>query len=157
MTIPTPEQLETWTGHEAIDKNEKTIGKITDVYIDELSGKPEWIAVNTGLFGTRVSFAPLAGAQQTETAIKVAHDKSTIKDSPNIEANGELSMEEESRLFRHYGMRYDDDAGSVSVTEDVTPQMARRRLRRRDEAAVDYVDLDKDSLKHDEQKLKTNG
>ncbi len=157
MTPPTPEQLETWIGHAAVDKNGKTVGQIADVYTDDVSGKPEWIAVHTGLFGTRISFVPLAGAVQTESTIKVAHEKATVKDSPNIEPDGQLSVEEESRLYRHYGLRYSQDSGAVSVGQDVTPGMARTRLHRRDAAAVDFINLDEDSIAEDKHNVDTQG
>lgn len=155
MLPPTPEQLETWIGHQAIDKDDKSVGKIADVYIDDRTGKAEWIAVHTGLFGTRISFVPLAGAVQTESSVKVAHDKSTIKDSPNIDPDGHLSIEEEARLYRHYGLRYNDESGSISVGEDITPEVARRRLRRRDEAAIDFIDLDEESIAQDRRNVDT--
>jgi hypothetical protein len=38
------------------------IGKITDIYDDPQTGKPEWATVSTGLFGTKSNFVPLADA-----------------------------------------------------------------------------------------------
>ena len=48
---------------DAIDTDGEKIGTIFDVYIDNDTGQPEWLAITTGLFGTNVSFAPLAGAR----------------------------------------------------------------------------------------------
>ncbi len=62
--------------------------------------EPEWLAVSTGLFGSRVSFVPLAEAQRDGDDIRVPYSKDQVKDSPNAEADGALSQDEESRLYR---------------------------------------------------------
>ena len=42
--------------------------------------------------------------------------KEQAKDAPSVDdADGEISEEEEARLFRHYGVEY-TDAGSVTAT-----------------------------------------
>ena len=46
----------------AVDPDGDKIGTIFDVYLDNDTDQPEWLAVNTGLFGSKVSFVPIAGA-----------------------------------------------------------------------------------------------
>lgn len=142
--MPTPEQLELWIGRDMVDRTDDKVGRVADVYLDEVSGAPEWIAVVTGLFGRRISFVPLAGASEVGDQIKVAHEKSLIKDSPNIEHDGELSREDEERLYRHYGLPFDSprNSGATSVATEITPEMARTRLRKSERAAVDFIDLE---------------
>jgi uncharacterized protein (TIGR02271 family) len=104
--MPTTEDIKAWRGHEARGSDGDKLGKIEDIYLDEQTGKPEWMAVKTGLFGGRVSFVPLAQARLDGDAVTVPYDKATIKDAPHAEADGQLSQPEEADLYRHYGLDY---------------------------------------------------
>ena len=53
-----------WEGRTLKDRNGDKIGKIDALYVDQETDKPEWALVNTGLFGTKSSFVPLAGASE---------------------------------------------------------------------------------------------
>ncbi len=44
----------------------------------------------------------------------MAHEKDLVKDAPNIDPDGELSTEEERRLYEHYGRGDYDDWGPDS-------------------------------------------
>jgi uncharacterized protein (TIGR02271 family) len=114
------------------------IGSIEDIYADRQTGRPEWLAVSTGLFGTRLSFVPLAEAQSTGDEVRVPYDKSQVKDAPNVDPDGELSQAEESQLYAHYGLDYSEsrsDSGlpegsSGEPTGDVDVDDASRRFGR---------------------------
>ncbi len=90
-------------GRNAVDPDGDKIGSIFDVYVDNDTGQPQWLAISTGLFGTKVSFAPLAGASLVGDDVYVAYTKSHVKDAPRAEADGQLSPEEEDELYAHYG------------------------------------------------------
>jgi uncharacterized protein (TIGR02271 family) len=118
--MATLEDVKTWRGREAVGPDGEKVGKIDDIYLDRQSGEPEWAAVKTGLFGTNVSFVPLEGASESGDAIRLNYDKATVKDAPNVEADGELSPEEERRLYEHYGRDFGDwDDTSEDRTEPV--------------------------------------
>jgi uncharacterized protein (TIGR02271 family) len=106
--MATLEDVKTWRGREAVGPDGDKIGKIDDIYLDRQSGEPEWAAVKTGLFGTNVSFVPLEGASASDDAVRLSYDKATVKDAPNVDADGELSPEEERRLYDHYGRDFGD-------------------------------------------------
>jgi len=99
----TLEDVQAWRGQDVVDRDGDKVGKLEDIYLDRESGQPEWVAVKTGLFGNKVTFVPLDGADPGEGGVRVAYDKATIKDAPNIDADGRLSSEEERRLYDHYG------------------------------------------------------
>jgi uncharacterized protein (TIGR02271 family) len=101
--MPTLEDVKTWRGREVIGSDGEKIGKVEDIYLDRQSGEPEWAAVKGGLFGTKISFVPLVDASPTGEELRVPYDKATVKDAPKIDADGELSPQEEERLYRHYG------------------------------------------------------
>ncbi len=105
----------TLIGRTALDRVDSKVGTISDVYVDDQTGQPSWLTVNTGLFGTKVHFVPLAGAQIHEDDVIVAFDKGLIKDAPSVDPDGNLSPDEEAALYTHYG--FTDDAGTARPTE----------------------------------------
>jgi uncharacterized protein (TIGR02271 family) len=126
--MPTIEDVQTWRGQTLVDRDHDKIGEITDIYLDRQSGEPEWLAVKTGLFGSNVSFVPLAEAQTHEGHVHVPYEKAQVKDAPNVDADGELSPEEERRLYEHYGRDfgdYDDDAGTTGRGDADAPAVGR--------------------------------
>ena len=97
-----------WIGRTAFDPNGDKVGKIESIYYDDETGRPEWVAVRTGLFGYRATFAPIAGSNQHGLDLQLAYDKDTVKDAPNCEVDGQLSEDEERRLFSHYQLEWDN-------------------------------------------------
>ena len=109
-----------WRGREVVDNDGDKIGTVEELYYDRDSNDPEWLAVKTGLFGTNVSFVPVQGAQPSGEQVRVPFSKSHVKDAPNMEADGELSPDEERRLYGHYELAYTDtaeDYGGRPATE----------------------------------------
>ncbi len=83
------------------------IGKVSQVFLDDQTGNPEWVTVTTGLFGTAESFVPLSQGSVRGDQIVVPYDKSTVKGAPRVEdSNGHLSESEETELYRYYGLDY---------------------------------------------------
>ena len=99
-------ELSGWKGLDVVDPSGDKIGALEDVYLDEQTDQPEWLAVRTGLFGRRISFVPIAEAQATGDAVAVPYTKEQVKDAPNSEPDGLLSEEEEARLYEYYGLSY---------------------------------------------------
>ncbi|HKJ12259.1 MAG TPA: PRC and DUF2382 domain-containing protein [Ornithinimicrobium sp.] len=109
-------------GGVVVDREGDKVGKISEVYLDDDSGRPEWVTAKTGLFGGADTFVPLAGAEEGDNEVRAAHDKATIKDAPRTEAaDGHLSPEQEQELYRHYGLERrgsDDDVSSRRDGQD---------------------------------------
>lgn len=80
------------------------VGSIGQIYVDLSTGEPSWVTVRTGLFGMSESFVPLEGATDNGKDIMVNYDKDTVKDAPRIDADRDLSPDEEETLYAHYGM-----------------------------------------------------
>jgi len=108
------EAYEQWEGRTVVDRDGEKIGKVKEIYEDQHTGKPEWATVSAGLFGLKSHFAPLAGAAPAGSGIQLAVTKDQVKDAPGVEANGELSEQEERHLFEHYGVPY-TTAGSTTA------------------------------------------
>ena len=106
--MPTVEEVQTWQGQDAYGPDEQKIGEIADIYLDRDTGRPEWAAVKTGMFGSKLSFAPLADAHADGDHVDLPYDKAKVKDAPKVDADGELSPEEEAGLYRYYGLEYSE-------------------------------------------------
>ncbi len=113
--------IEEWRGAKAVDVNGDKVGSVDDVYLDRGSEQPEWVTVNTGLFGTRTTFVPINDAQLIDGEVRLGYAKDQIKDAPNVDADGALSRDEEQALYEHYGRSdYGDWDGSDSRAGDIT-------------------------------------
>src|SRR3712207_4932919 len=106
--MPTIQDVQTWKGLDLYDNDGDKIGEIVDVYLDRQTDQPEWLAVKTGLFGSNVSFVPITEARSNGEGVTVPYEKSLVKDAPNAQADGELSPEEERRLYEHYNVEFGD-------------------------------------------------
>jgi uncharacterized protein (TIGR02271 family) len=106
--MPTTEEMKNWRGHEARGTDGDKLGKIEDIYLDQETGKPEWMAIKTGMFGSHLSFVPLAEAGLDGDTVTVPYDKAKIKDAPTVDADSELSSQEEAELYRYYGLDYSE-------------------------------------------------
>jgi uncharacterized protein (TIGR02271 family) len=114
----TKEQIPSVLGHNAYDRSHKKLGQIGQVYLDDVTGEPEWITVRTGLFGTKETFVPLKPAELQGDEVVVPFQQEDIRNAPTVEAEGgRLPPEEEARLYEHYGMQYQPYTGPQAGTE----------------------------------------
>jgi uncharacterized protein (TIGR02271 family) len=118
--MTTTEQLQRiggWRGHNLMDESGSKIGRIEEIYADEDTGEPEWLAVKTGWFGSHVSFVPIQGATERDGDICTRWSKDQVKDAPHIDEDGHLSQQEEATLYRHYGVNYSDRRSDSGLPE----------------------------------------
>jgi uncharacterized protein YrrD len=87
----------------AVDAEGNRIGKISQVYFDDQTGQALWLLVETGLFGTRQSFAPIRGSRfDGEQLVVLAVSKDQVKDAPNIDPDARISESEEDAFRQYY-------------------------------------------------------
>jgi uncharacterized protein (TIGR02271 family) len=98
------DQLQQVIGSDAIGPDGSKIGTIGQVYLDNVTGQPEWATVKTGLFGSNESFVPLSQAEVSGDGVRLPYDKDRIKGAPNIASDRELSETEEQELYTYYGL-----------------------------------------------------
>src|SRR5215218_1417849 len=97
--------LNTLPGATVYGSDRDKIGRAGQAYVDDQTGEPEWITVNTGLFGTKETFVPLRDAELTSDALTVPYTKDHVKFADNAAPeNGHLDEAEEQRLYSHYGL-----------------------------------------------------
>ncbi|MFJ9623850.1 YsnF/AvaK domain-containing protein [Streptomyces sp. NPDC101181] len=97
----TTDQLRDLTVH---DQEGGKVGSIGQVFVDDTSRRPDWVTVSTGLFGTKETFIPLAGAQVRGLELHVPFTKDVIKDAPRVDADEHLATDQERHLYTHYGL-----------------------------------------------------
>jgi uncharacterized protein (TIGR02271 family) len=134
--MPTTQDITSWRGQKVVDREGSKIGTIDEIYVDTDTGQPEWLAVSTGLFGSRVSFVPLADARREGDEIRVPYDKDQVKDSPNADADGQLSEQDEQRLYAHYGREWSahgSDRPDATVGRDVSGRETDQAMTRSEE------------------------
>src|SRR3954453_18246179 len=111
------DQAVTWRGKNALDADGNKIGTVEEVYLDAATDRREWLAVKTGLFGSRISFVPVPGASDAGGDVRVPYSKAQVKDAPHAEADGQLSQQEEAQLYRHYGLEYSESRSDSGLAE----------------------------------------
>lgn len=97
-----PENL---IGHQLLDGEGHSVGKINQVYLDDRTNEPSWVSVHTGLFGRKETLVPLQGAQPQQEDLQVPYDKATVKDAPHVESGAHISPETEAQVRDYYAER----------------------------------------------------
>ena len=91
-----------YIGRTAVDPQGDKIGSVGQVYLNDQTGQPDWITVNTGLFGMKENFAPLAGSSFNGDDLVLPFDKTVVKDSPDIADSSHLDSDEQQSLYSYY-------------------------------------------------------
>jgi uncharacterized protein (TIGR02271 family) len=117
MQMISTNELGSVSGATVYGRDGQKIGTAGNAYIDDQTGEPEWVTVNTGLFGMNESFVPLRNAELTGDGLTVPYSKDQVKDAPNVNPDdGHLDESEEQRLFSHYDLT---SVSSARPTGDV--------------------------------------
>ena len=100
--MSSPQDPKQYVHRAAVDPDGSRVGKISQVYLDDNTGQPLWVLVETGLFGTRLNFAPAHGARLDGDLVVLAVSKDQIKDSPSLGKDEQLGEGEQEALRQHY-------------------------------------------------------
>ncbi|MGH3092169.1 MAG: PRC-barrel domain-containing protein, partial [Gaiellaceae bacterium] len=104
-------------GHEVVDANGKSVGYVDLLFADEPTGRPEWIGVWNGVWGTRTRvLVPLRGIELVEDELRLPWTDAVIKEAPTYDEEDDrglfaddpdgigLSSEKEQLAYAHYGV-----------------------------------------------------
>ena len=120
------------------------IGKVGQLFLDDETQRPEFITVNTGLFGTNETFIPVADAQLEGDRLTVPFDKNKVKDAPNVAADGgHLDQDEERRLYEYYGLSYSERSSDTGLAGGVGGGVD-TDYDRTDTTTTGYTDTDRE-------------
>ena len=131
--MPDVDTVRSWQGSTMVDRDGDRVGNIDAIYVDDQTGEPEWALVNTGFFGTRSTFVPIAQASASGDQVQVPFEKQRVKDAPNMDPDGHLSEQEEQELWRHYGLDYDERDDRDTVGRDTSGPTTDQAMTRSEE------------------------
>jgi uncharacterized protein (TIGR02271 family) len=97
-------ELSAAVGSTAYDADGDKIGTVEHFFADDRTGDTTWVAVTTGLFGTRHSIAPAADATFADGALRLPVRKAAVRDAPQPDDASRLDPATEARLREHYGL-----------------------------------------------------
>ncbi|MER6325357.1 PRC and DUF2382 domain-containing protein [Streptomyces coelicoflavus] len=102
------------------DGDGNKIGDAKHVFFDDMTGRPEWVSVKTGMFGGAESFVPIRDAAMVQDHLEVPYGKDQVKGAPSVDvdAGGHLSETEEHRLYDYYGINWDSVLSEAERTDD---------------------------------------
>jgi stress response protein YsnF len=106
-------------GSTAYGLNGDKLGTVEHFFLDDRTGAPSWVAVATGLFGTRHSIVPATGATFDDGYLSLPVTADAVKGAPGISGN-HLDPDDEAVLRRHYRLDEDRDEDR-DETPDVPP------------------------------------
>ncbi|WP_234010662.1 PRC-barrel domain-containing protein [Streptomyces sp. SPB074] len=95
-------------GLDVYDDGGEKIGGVDEVYLDDRTGRPEWVTVRTGLLGLREHFVPLAGAVREGRRLTVPWPKDFVREAPRPGDTEEyIDAAREGALYAYYGLPED--------------------------------------------------
>jgi uncharacterized protein (TIGR02271 family) len=115
--MPDATEVTEWRGRTAVDADGSKLGKIEEIYLDRETERPEWALIQTGLFGGKSSFMPLKDATADGDNVVAPYTKEQLKNAPQMEADGELSKDDEAALYSHYGLDYGESRSDTGLPE----------------------------------------
>lgn len=99
-------------GAEVVDSDGRELGSVVEVYLDDITGQPEWAMVQRGLFGTGPTCVPLSEAQLMGDRLRVPYERSVLVSAPSLRPDqGHLSRSEEAELRGHFGVAAAPETG----------------------------------------------
>jgi hypothetical protein len=108
-----------WRGRTVFDRKDEKIGKLSDLYLDEETGRAAYGGVRTGLFGRHESIVPLREVAERDGDLVVPYDAELVRDAPAIDPDSSLDEAEQERLARHYAAHFDEPAAAAGSDEPV--------------------------------------
>src|SRR6201995_3561867 len=100
------ENIADWRGQDVRDPVGEKLGKLEHVYFDGETDEPAFAAVKSGLVSKSLTLARPAGASVGHDYVRIDQAKSDVKKAPSFDTDAELSLNEEARVYRHYGLEY---------------------------------------------------
>ncbi|WP_448626197.1 DUF2382 domain-containing protein [Geodermatophilus sp. URMC 64] len=91
-------------GTTAYDAEGGKLGTVEHFFVDDRTGTPTWVALMTGLFGTRTSIVPVQSATLTDGRLVLPVTRDAVRSAPHFGGSEHLSPDDEAQLRRHYGM-----------------------------------------------------
>ncbi|MGR6966731.1 PRC and DUF2382 domain-containing protein [Geodermatophilus sp. URMC 61] len=112
-------ELSAAIGSAAYGPDGEKIGTVEHFFTDDRTGAPTWVAVSTGLFGTRHSVVPATEATFTGGAVQLPVTKEAVRTAPSV-SDQHLDPDDEALLRRHYGLGAGTSAAGTTTDGTTT-------------------------------------
>jgi sporulation protein YlmC with PRC-barrel domain len=90
-------------GYDVTDDSGNKIGKVDNVWVDDVTNELEFVGVKTGWLMGKTHVIPVANARIADGSIRVPFDEDTIKTAPSFNGDEELTPEQEDEIYSYYG------------------------------------------------------
>jgi hypothetical protein len=95
-------EVRSWAGYRLDEIGGETVGKIEGAYVDEATGRLEWLVVRLGRFGHH-ALVPAREAVGGVGHVWVPYYRDAIRRSPKVDTKSPLTCERERALLAHFG------------------------------------------------------
>lgn len=82
----------------------KLLGKVDDIYLDDVTARPTIARVKHGLAGRKVWLVPIVSATRQASGLVVPYAEATIEHAPLVEPRDHITAEQEAQLLDYYGI-----------------------------------------------------
>jgi uncharacterized protein (TIGR02271 family) len=122
--VLTDRELTEAVGTTAYDAGGDEVGTVEHFFVDDRTGAPTWVAVKSGLFGTRHAIVPALDARFADGALRLPVTREAVRSAPQLLVDRHLEPGEEETLRRHYGL-----GDAVAAPSDGAMTRSEERLR----------------------------
>ena len=112
------DQIKELVGREVLDSTGEPVGYVDVYFVDDDTGRPEWLGVWNGWPNGPRTLVPIKGAEQAEAAgpVRVLFTKEQIETAPSYDEEDDrgillddpdgihISREKEQAAYAHYGV-----------------------------------------------------
>ena len=99
---PDAAEAQTWIGWRLDELGGAAVGKVDGFFVDEETGRPEWLVVRLGHFGQQ-GLVPAREAVGVPGRVWVPYAREAIKAARRAGAKSPLTREAELELLKHFG------------------------------------------------------
>ena len=92
-----------WVGSRLDDMHGTGLGKIEGAYVDEETGRPEWLLVRLGRFGQR-GLVPAREAVGGVGRVWVPYSRDLIRSTPKVDGKSPITCAWERSLLAYFGI-----------------------------------------------------
>ena len=97
-------------GQAVLDAEGREVGSVQEIYYDEETSKPEWIAVGGGYL------VPVAGASMSGNGLMLPYSEEQVRSSSPVTSD-EVTQAQEAELYSHYGLDYSESRSDSGLPE----------------------------------------
>ncbi len=114
------------------DSQGDKVGKVEDLFIDEETGRPEWVQIDTGVLAPH-ALVPAEKLSRSEDGWVAPYTTDHITSAPRVDAKADtISQTDERKLYEHYDVQYGSEGSGTllpegEVSSEVTPEGASQR------------------------------